>query len=193
MARWKPNGRERLVVAALELFSEQGYDNTTVAQIAARAELTRSTFFRHFSDKREILSAGQETLSHLLVEGIESAPADATPLTAVAAGLDAVSGAMTEFNRELGPRLHAAIESNDELRTRDAMKNIGLTTAMVDALRKRGVAEATAQVAAELGMVAFRTGFSRWSSPSDDTTPSKLITYTRVAFSELRAAIAELH
>ncbi|MCX0275301.1 TetR/AcrR family transcriptional regulator [Nocardia zapadnayensis] len=193
MARWKPNGRERLVVAALELFAEQGYDNTTIAQIAERAELTRSTFFRHFSDKREILSAGQETLSRLLVEGIDSAPADATPLTAVAAGLDAVSGAMTEFNRELGPRLHAAIEANDELRTRDAMKNIGLATAIVKALRRRGVAEATAQVAAELGMLAFRTGFSRWSNPSNDTAPGKLITYTRAAFSELRAATAELH
>jgi AcrR family transcriptional regulator len=192
MARWKPNGRERLVVAALELFAEQGYDNTTVAQIAERAELTRSTFFRHFSDKREILSAGQETLSRLLVEGIDSAPADATPLTAVAAGLDAVSGAMTEFNRELGPRLHAAIEANDELRTRDAMKSIGLAAAIVEALRRRGVAEATAQVAAELGMLAFRTGFSRWSSPSDDTAPGKLITHTRAAFSELRAATAEL-
>ncbi|WP_415394285.1 TetR/AcrR family transcriptional regulator (plasmid) [Rhodococcus globerulus] len=192
MARWKPNGRERLVVAALDLFAEQGFDNTTVAQIAERAGLTRSTFFRHFGDKREVLSAGQEALSRLLVEGIDSAPADATPLTAIAAGLDTASGAMTEFNRELGPRLHKAIEANDELRTRDAMKSIGLATTMAQALRRRGVAETTAQVAAELGVLAFRTGFTRWSTPSVDTAPGKLITYTREAFAELRAATAEL-
>ena len=65
MARWKPGARERLVVAAADLFSEQGYDATTVTQIAARAGVTKSTLFRHFPDKREILVAGQETLSRL--------------------------------------------------------------------------------------------------------------------------------
>lgn len=127
-----------------------------------------------------------------MTEGIDSAPAEATPLTAIGAGLDTASGAMTEFNRELGPRLHKAIEANDELRTRDAMKSIGLVTTMAQALQKRGVAETTAQVAAELGVLAFRTGFTRWSTPSDDAAPEKLITYTRKAFAELRAAAAEL-
>ncbi len=74
MPRWEPDGRERLVLAALQLFSERGYDETTVAEIAERAGLTKSTFFRHFPDKRDVLSAGQETLSRLLVEGIDSAP-----------------------------------------------------------------------------------------------------------------------
>ncbi len=37
--------------------------------------MTRSTFFRHFSDKREVLVAGQETLARLLAEGIAEAPA----------------------------------------------------------------------------------------------------------------------
>ena len=61
MVRWKPGARERLVVAAVDLFFEQGYDATTVAQIADRAGITKSTFFRHFPDKRELLVAGQET------------------------------------------------------------------------------------------------------------------------------------
>ena len=68
MGRWEPGARERLVVAAVDLFTEQGYDATTVAQIAERAGVTKSTFFRHFSDKRELLVAGQETLSRLLTE-----------------------------------------------------------------------------------------------------------------------------
>ena len=87
MSRWEPGSRERLVVAAVELFTEQGYDATAVAQIAERAGVTKSTFFRHFRDKREVLAAGQDTLSRLLAEGISEAPADATPLQAVAAGL----------------------------------------------------------------------------------------------------------
>ncbi|CAN5200681.1 hypothetical protein BH09ACT12_BH09ACT12_35910 [soil metagenome] len=80
MARWEPGARERMVVSAVDLFTEQGYDATTVAQIAERAGVTKSTFFRHFADKRELLVAGQETLSQLLSDGIAEAPEDATPL-----------------------------------------------------------------------------------------------------------------
>jgi AcrR family transcriptional regulator len=192
MPRWKPDARQRLVVAALALFAEQGYDETTVAQISERAELTRSTFFRHFADKREILTAGQTTLSRLLAEGIDAAPADATPMTAVAAGLERASGAMTSFNRELSPLLHAAIEANAELQERNALKSIGMAAAMVDALRRRDVTGPTAHVAAELGVLAFKLGYSRWADPSLDQDPGELATHTRAAFDELRAAAADL-
>jgi AcrR family transcriptional regulator len=192
MPRWKPDARQRLVVAALGLFAEQGYDETTVAQISERAGLTRSTFFRHFADKREILTAGQKALSRLLAEGIDAAPADATPMMAVAAGLERASGEMTSFNRELSPLLHAAIEANEELQTRDALKSIGMAAAMVDALKRRDVTEPTAQVAAELGVLAFKLGFSQWADPTRDEDPGDLATHTRAALDELRAAAAEL-
>src|ERR1700712_2023928 len=109
MARWKAGSPERLVVAALDLFIEQGYDETTVAQISERAEVTKSTFFRYFPDKRDILVAGQETLSVLFAEGTAEAPDGASPLEAVAAGLKRVSSAMTPVNREIGPRMKAAV------------------------------------------------------------------------------------
>src|SRR5260370_32408332 len=109
MARWEPGARERLVVAAVDLFSEQGYDATTVAQIAERAGVTKSTFFRHFPDKRELLVAGQETLSRLLAEGIAEAPGNASPLEAVAAGLERASSAMGPTNREPAPLPNAAV------------------------------------------------------------------------------------
>src|ERR1700712_2196815 len=122
MARWEPDARERFVAAAPELFTDQGYDETTVAQIAERAGLTKSTFFRHFSDKREVLAAGQETLSRLFAEGIAAAPGDASPLAAVAAGLNNAASAMTPFNRELAPRLEAVIATSTELQDRAALK-----------------------------------------------------------------------
>lgn len=192
MPRWKPDARQRLVVAALGLFAEQGYDETTVAQIAERAELTRSTFFRHFTDKREILTAGQKALSRLLAEGIDAAPARATPMAAVAAGLERASSQMTLFNRELSPLLHAAIEANAQLQERDALKSIGMAAAMVEALKRRDVAEPTAQVAAELGVLAFKLGYTRWADPARDEDPGELTTHTRAALAELRAAAAEL-
>src|ERR1700691_4761046 len=122
MARWEPNAAERLERAALALFAERGYDETTVAEIADRAGLAKSTFFRYFPDKRDVLTAGQETLSRLFAEGISSAPAAATPLTAVASGLERAAEAMGPFNRELAPRLQAVIATSTELQERSALK-----------------------------------------------------------------------
>src|SRR4051794_28439868 len=165
MARWEPGARERLVVAAVELFSEQGYDDTTVAQISERAGVTKSTFFRHFPDKRDLLVAGQEVLSRLLAEGIIEAPESASPLQAVAAGLERAASAMTmsPITRELAPRLKAVIAASAELQERYTLKSVGLAAAMTNALLTRGVSDATAHLAGELGVLAFKRGYARWS------------------------------
>ncbi len=191
MPRWEPGARERLVVAAVELFTERGYDATTVAQIAERAGVTKSTLFRYFPDKREILAAGQETLSQLLTEGITEAPAGVTPLEAVAVGLERVSDAMGQMNRDLGPRIKAAIAASAELRERDALKSVGLAASMAHALTARGVPETTAQLAAELGVLAFKRGYTQWSIDERDSE-NTLAHYALAALNDLRAASAAL-
>ncbi|MCP2169157.1 TetR/AcrR family transcriptional regulator [Goodfellowiella coeruleoviolacea] len=191
MGRWQPETTERLVVAAVDLFTEQGYDATTVAQIAERAGVTKSTFFRHFADKRELLVAGQETLSRLLAEGIAEAPDDASPLDAVAAGLERASSAMGPTNRELGPRLRAAVAASTELQERDALKSVGLAAAMTGALIARGVPDPTAHVAAELGVLAFKRGYAQWSE-GDRDDPRGLAHHAVAALRELREATASL-
>lgn len=191
MARWKPGARERLVVAAVELFTEQGYDATTVTQIAERAGVTKSTLFRYFPDKREMLAAGQETLSQLLTEGITEAPSGVTPLQAIAAGLERVSGAMGRMNRDLGPRMKAAVAASAELRERDALKSVGLAADMTLALEGRGVPEPIAQLAAELGVLAFRRGYTQWSIDERDSE-YPLAYYALAALDELRTASAAL-
>jgi AcrR family transcriptional regulator len=174
MARWEPGARERLVLAAVDLFAEQGYDATTVAQIAERAGVTKSTFFRHFPDKRELLVAGQETLR---------------TLEAVAAGLKRASDTMGPMNRELGPRLKAAVAASTELQERDALKSVSLAEAMTTALTARGVPGPTAALAGELGVLAFKRGYAAWS---ESDAPGGLAPYTSAALDELRAASASL-
>jgi AcrR family transcriptional regulator len=191
MARWEPGARERLVVAAVDLFTEQGYDATTVAQIAERAGVTKSTFFRYFPDKRELLVAGQQTLSRLLAEGIAEAPENASPLDAVAAGLERASSAMGRMNRDLGPRLKAAVAASAELQERDALKSVGLAAAMTTALIARGVPDATAHLAGELGVLAFKRGYAAWSEAAPDAE-DELAPHTLSALDELRAASASL-
>src|SRR5476651_1917711 len=85
MGRWEPNARGRLEQAAMELFQELGYARTTVEGIAARAGLTERTFFRYFTDKREVLFSGSADLERSIVEGIGGAPKTMAPLDVVAA------------------------------------------------------------------------------------------------------------
>lgn len=191
MARWQPGARERLVLAAVDLFTEQGYDATTVTQIADRAGVTKSTFFRHFPDKRELLVAGQEALSRLLADGIAEAPADASPLEAVAAGLVRASSTMGPMNRELGPRLKAAVDASAELQERDALKSVGLAAAMTAALIDRGVPDPVAHLAGELGVLAFKRGYAEWSE-GDREDDDELAPHAVAALDDLRAATASL-
>ena len=172
-------------------FTEKGYDATTVTEIARRAGVTKSTFFRYFPDKREILVAGQETLSQLLADGIAAAPQGSSPLEAVASGLEHVSGAMGPMNRELGPCMKAAIALNSELQERDALKRVGLANAMTAALVARNVPDPTAQLAAELGVLAFKRGYVEWSD-HDRQSDHDLAHYALAALDELRESIASL-
>jgi AcrR family transcriptional regulator len=191
MGRWEPNARERLVRAALELFTEQGYDTTTVNEIAERAGgLTKTTFFRHFPDKRDVLfAAGQEIHSRLLADAVAAAPDSATPLEAVAAGIDAIAVTFTDDRREFSARLVAVIAENSELRERATFKRAALTEAMTDALRKRGVQEPTAGLAAELGIRAYYNAFARWADPAGRQPLPDL---ARQELAELRAAMVAL-
>ncbi len=178
------------MLAAVDLFSEQGYDATTGAQIADRAGLTRSTFFRHFPDKRDVLAAGQQTLSRLLADGIREAPAGASPLDAVAAGLQRATGAIPPSRRDIAPRLRAAVAASAELQERDALKSVGMAAAMSESLIERGVPEAAAHLAGEFGVLAFKLGYSRWASSDGDTVT--LQDLTLAALAELRAAATGL-
>ena len=164
MGRWEDNAVGRLQEAAMELYREPGYDKVTVAEIAERAGLTRRTFFRYFSDKREVLFFGAHKLEAFVVEVVLSAP-EATPaLEAVAAALAAVARRSDEeptfadFARDR----HALIRTYAELHERELSKHASLALAMAGALRQRGVNEPAASLAAEAGIAAFKVGFERW-------------------------------
>jgi len=190
MGRWEPNARERLVRAAVDLFAEHGYDATTVTEIAERAGgLTKTTFFRYFPDKREVLFVGQEIHSRLLADAIAAAPDSATPLQAVAAALDAITATFSGDRRDFSARLKVVIDANSELRERAVFKRAALAEAMTGALNKRGVPDPAASLAAELGVRAFYIAFDAWSDPANQQT---LADAARQTFDELRAAIAAL-
>jgi AcrR family transcriptional regulator len=189
MPRWKPDARERLVAAALRLFSEQGYDATTVAQIAEAADLTRSTFFRHFGDKRDVLAAGQGALSQLLRVGVAEAPEGSGALAAVESGLLRASEVMTPERREIGPQLRAVIAASAELRERDQLKHVGLAAETAQALEARGIAPRTASIAAEIGLLAFKNAYAAWT---DGDGAESFADELRDELDSLRAALPDV-
>jgi AcrR family transcriptional regulator len=186
MGRWEPDARGRLEQAALALYGERGFEQTTVAEIANRAGLTERTFFRYFADKREVLFAGAGALQDLLVSTLASTPDSAAPIDAVAAALEA-AGALLQERREYARQRQAVIAANAELRERELIKLATLAAALAGALRGRGVPEPAASLAAEAGIAVFRIAFERWiSQPSRPDLPQLI----RESLDELRAVTA---
>ena len=186
MGRWEPDARGRLEQAALALYAERGFEQTTVAEIAKRAGLTERTFFRYFADKREVLFWGAGRLQESLVSAVVGAPDSTAPIDAVIAALEA-SGAVFQEHREHSVQRQAVIAANAELRERELIKLAKLASALAGALHQRGVKDATASLAAEAGITVFRIAFERWIR---DTSRRDLPQHIRESFEELKTVTA---
>jgi AcrR family transcriptional regulator len=189
MARWEPDARGRLEKAAMELFQERGYVQTTVEEIAARAGLTERTFFRYFADKREVLFSGSKDLEKSIIDGIASAPRGASPFAAVAAAFEA-AGAELQDRRDIQfvRARYALVTKHAEIQERELIKLASLAVAVTKALHARGVAEPTASIAAEAGIAVFKIGFERWVS---ERKPQDFAAHIRAAVATLKAVTAE--
>ncbi|MBO1754723.1 TetR/AcrR family transcriptional regulator [Allobranchiibius sp. CTAmp26] len=186
MGRWEPDARGRLEQAAMDLYLEHGFEQTTVAEIAARAGLTERTFFRHFADKREVLFAGAAELQQLLVSTLSATATSASPLDAVATALAAVAPFFQERS-DFGRRRQRIISSTAELRERELIKLASLGSAMAATLRERGVADPAASLAAEAGVAVFKIAFERWQDAPVGTDFAQVIQH---CLSELKVVAA---
>ena len=187
MGRWEPDARGRLAKAAMELYSEHGFEQTTVAEIAARAGLTERTFFRHFADKREVLFYGMEMLRGLLTQAVADAPASATAMDAVGAAFEA-AGAMFQENPERVRLRDSIVSANADLRERELIKLAAMAATVAGALRDRGIPEPAASLAAETGVAVFKVAFARWiSDPGQPDLPRIF----RESMAELKGALAD--
>jgi AcrR family transcriptional regulator len=162
MVRWEPGARERLQAAALELFATQGFEQTTAAEIAESVGLTERTFFRHFSDKREVLFYGQEQFLQAFVAGVTAAPPGASPLEVIDAALHAASSLFPGDRRPYSRMRQAVIDQNAALQERELHKFAGVATTVAEALRARGIGEPAATLAAESGATVFGIAFAQW-------------------------------
>ena len=186
MARWKPDAVGRLQQAALELFVERGYENTTVVDIAERAELTERTFFRHFADKREVLFSGTDLLRELLTSSVAAAPTSMPPIEMVGAALEAASELLQE-RQDVVPLRQSVIAAHSELRERELIKLASFADVLADALRTRGVKDPAARLTAEAGIAAFKIAYDCWAA---DPTRRALARLVRESLHDLKTLTA---
>lgn len=172
----------------MELFQERGYARTTVGDIAEHAGLTERTFFRYFTDKREVLFSGSAELEKALVERVVNASKDAPPLELTIEAFEEVA-VWLQTRRDFSDvrARYAIVTEHAEVRERELIKMASLAAAVTKALRGRGVTEPTASVVAESGITVFKVGFERWVSAKK---PGDFSTHIRAAANALRAATA---
>jgi AcrR family transcriptional regulator len=185
VGRWQPNPRARLARAAFELYATQGYDQTTGAQIAARAGLHERSFFRLFADKREVFFYALDTAQEEAVAAIAAAPQGASAVEAVTAALEQRCAVIQE-HRDAAMVRQSLIAAHPELRERDLSKHADLAAAMAGALRELGTPEPAATLASETVTAVFRAAVNRWVS---DREPGELPQLFRDSLSEVASLL----
>ncbi len=187
MPRWKPNAAGRLQDAAFGLFTEQGFEGTTVAEIAGRAGLTERTFFNHFADKRDALF-GSTSAAHrrVVIREIAACSVDTAPLDAVVHGLQAAADELLEQFRVPAARRREIIDATPELQEREEGKRAALTVGIAGALLERGVDRDTAFLTARIGVLIEQTAEHQWVQLSEQQPLRNLLSDARLS---LRAVL----
>jgi AcrR family transcriptional regulator len=162
VVRWEPGAQERLQKAALELFATRGFEQTTATEIAQSVGLTERTFFRHFSDKREVLFHGQHRLVQAFLDGVETAPPGASPIDIVAFALRSAASFFPDEHRAYSRTRQSVIDQNPPLQERERHKLASLAATLADALRARGIDDLAATLSAQAGVTVFGIAFSQW-------------------------------
>jgi AcrR family transcriptional regulator len=182
MSRWEPDARGRLEKAAFELYLSKGYEQTTVADIAERAGLSERTFFRHFTDKREVLFSGSDALKTEMLRALEDAPASLPAIDAVRLAVEAAAAMLPA--RHFARERQRIVAAHPHVQERELIKRASLTNALAEGLERRGVAPAVASLAADMGMGVFHVGFARWL---DEPVERAFVAVVRDAFDQLKA------
>lgn len=162
MVRWQPGARERLAAAAMALFGEQGFERTTVADIAARAELTERTFFRYFADKREVLFVGQADFEHMFTDAVRDAPAGTAPFALARTALGGADAFFDDVKRPWSRTRQVVLDAEPSLQERELLKMTRLKRALADALHERGIGDPAAALVSETAVGVFLLAFTRW-------------------------------
>lgn len=169
MSRWEPGADGRIVEAAMALFAERGFENTTVAEISERAGVTRRTFFRHFADKRDVVFGGHAHLADTVAAVVAAVPLGNPAMDVLRDGLRILAEDVFDGQQLRMRAIRSVIRSDDSLRERDEHKYAIIAAAGEQAFRDRGVGEIEARLIAGMAALALSVAIDRWIDAPDGT------------------------
>lgn len=181
--RKRLHARDRIVRAAEDLFAERGFDGVSVTDIADRAEVGRTSFFRHFGDKQEVVFAQEQELMAAIEEDhrthAAAAPRDA--VEAIEQLRDLVLALCEQaVSDPVSYRRHFEfVEQHPDLRARDALKMQAFAERLTALLLDRSCDRPTAVLAAQVAVACYQT------AKRVDNRPNRLIEHTRAAFDQV--------
>ncbi|GGN14560.1 TetR family transcriptional regulator [Lentzea pudingi] len=143
-----------IVETALALFAEQGYEATTMAQVAARAGVSQRSLFRYFGTKEDLVCGDQEALGDLLVATVEAHDSAASTWDALRAGFTTILTA-SDHTPQRVLEISTLIFANPPLRSRYFEKRLRWQRALVPAIEKRmGIESGEIPDARAMGVIA---------------------------------------
>jgi AcrR family transcriptional regulator len=167
--RKQRQARQRIIDAARELFLERGFDGVSVGDIAERAEVGRTTFFRHFGDKQEVVFAREQELLDTITAADQAndtrSPRNATEAIEQLRPVLLALCAQATTDPEAYTRHFQLIDKHPELRARDAGKTQQIADKLSDLLIHRGSDEATARFAAQIALACYQTARHLGNNP----------------------------
>jgi AcrR family transcriptional regulator len=180
--RKRRQARQRIIQAAQELFLARGFDEVSVGDIAERAEVGRTTFFRHFGDKQEVVFAREQELLDTIAAGQAedtATPRNATEAVAQLRPILLALCAQATADPEAYARHFQLIDQHPELRARDAVKMQQIADKLSDLLIHRGSDEATARLAGQVALACYQTAKRLGNNPHT------LVAETQAAFRQV--------
>jgi AcrR family transcriptional regulator len=174
--------RNRIIAAADALFAERGFDSVSVTDIAERAEVGRTTFFRHFGDKTEVVFAKEQAMFDAITDAASTAWTPAQSVDSLAGALSALEPLVMQLCRQATADLAAyerhtlLLSAHEGLRAREALKNQHIANELARVLLEHDARPVVATMAAQLALACYYSGRILATAPGD------LVTKTRAAF-----------
>jgi AcrR family transcriptional regulator len=186
--RKKRETRDSLTRAALELFAERGYDETTLAEIADAAGVSTRTIFAYFPSKEDILFSTMQTVRDALVLALAERPAGTDALAALREFILSTAHEKTELDHRLGQLVAGDATLASHKRARMAELQEVLAAAIADDLGV-GADDLRPQVAAASLTAAFEVLERQERERSSEPTPEEIVAAIDPIISFVRAGL----
>lgn len=183
--------RERIVNAALQLFSEKGFDSVTVDEIAATADVSKRSFFDYFPTKEDVIFAWQDDFGKALADAIAARPARESPVLTVE---EALTACIATAANPASLAVDRLIRSTPALKERDYVKYTRLEQTIAEALMLRersSRGKLRAQLLATIVIAGMRLGNEQWYREGK-TDSSNAKEFTKRMFRMVRTELYEL-